>query len=363
MSQHAPHRREGQMEGEMAAISPHIQHQWPALGQELVAREQRLASASTPDQHAWATQEHLRQETLAQLYQAEGQYSRATRYLAFLLVKYGRGAEVVGNPVAVSSKGMRFALPYTGLEGYYAGSVSTASFPGLSQSDMLYEEASSGIQIVKRLKKDAVEHNTWAEYVHLRHVLEGKEQKRVALKTLQTLWITLVSQLRGRVYHHPEFEQTITERIERGEQMLAQRAQQSTERLHVLRTEQNRLKEAYALLGEEEKTGERNERKRRENIRRARITVFQQFRDETYHILEVSNQDHYDVSIQDSAWDKATLIETIVLPRLPARETYPLIEVHFTPEELDGYLFLAQLGEIGADPLARCDLVTRGSVE
>lgn len=362
MSQRTPHMQEGQIEGEMEAISPHIQHQWPALGQELVAREQHLVPSSTSDQHAQATQEHLRQEILAQLYQAEGQYSRATRYLAFLLVKYGRGAEIIGNPVAVRADGTHLALPYTGLEGYYAGSASTASFPGLSQSDILHEEASNGAQIVKRLKKDAVEHNTWADYVHLRHILEGKEQQRVALNTLQTLWITLVSQLRGRVYHHPEFEQTLTECIERGELMLAQRVWQNPERLQVLQAEQNKLKEAYTLLSAEEKAREKSERKRRETIRRARITAFQVFRDETYHLLEVSTRERYDVAIQDSAWDKATLIETIVLPCLPAREAYPLAEVHFTPTELDGYLFLAQLGEIGADPLTRSDLVTGGSV-
>ncbi len=357
--QHASHTQENQAEGEMMTISPRIQHQWPILGQELLAREQRLAASSASTQHRQATQEHLRQETLTQLYQAEGQYSRAMRYLAFLLVKYGRGAEIAGNPVVVNTDGTHLALPYTGLEGYYAGSVQTASFPGLSPSDMLHEEAESGTEIVKRLKKDAVEHNSWAEYVHLRHVLERKEQQRTALQTLQTLWITLVSQLRGRVYHNPEFEQTLTECIEQGDQLLAHRSRQSAEGLFVLQAEQDRLKETYASFSEEEKAWEGSERKRREALRRERINTCQQFRDETYRILEESNQERYEVSIQDSSWDKATFIETIVLPRIPARETYPPVEVHFTHKELDGYLFLAQLGEIGADPLARSDLVAQ----
>lgn len=356
MSQSPSRAQKNNGQGEGDTFSPHIQHQWPVLGQELVAREQRLMSSSASSQQKQAVQEQLRQETLAQLYLAEGQYSRVTRYLAFLLLKYGRGAEMVGNPVVVVPGSDHLALPYTGLEGYYAGSAQTSLYPGLSQSGILHEEAALGVQIVKRLKKDAIEHHSWAEYIHLRHVLEGKVQQREMLKKLYTIWLTQVSQLRSRVYHNPEFELTITERIERSEQLEDQRADQDQDDLSIWQKERNRLKEVYATLNEEEKIQERNERKRRGNIRRARILTFQQFRDETYHLLEESHQDRYEVSIQDNSWDKATLIETIVLPRLLARETYPLVEVHFTSDELDGYLFLAQLGEIGADPLTRSDL-------
>lgn len=352
MRQPPSHAQENNVKGERDTISPHIQHQWPVLGQELVEREERLAPSSASSQHRQALQEHLRQETLTQLYQADGQYSRATRYLAFLLLKYGRGAEIVGNPVVAVPGGDHLALPYTGLEGYYAGSVQTNLYPGLSQSDILHEEAERGVQIVKRLKKDAVERNAWAEYAHLRQMLQGKVQQREMLKKLQVIWLTQVSQLRSRVYHNPEFDLTTAELIERSEQVTGQGADQS----FAWQKEQNQLKEACAMLSEEEKKQERDERKRREAIRRERILAFQQFRDATYHLLEESDQDHYEVNIQDSSWDKATLIETIVLPRLRARETYPLVEVHFTSEELDGYLFLAQLGEIGADPLTRSDL-------
>jgi hypothetical protein len=216
------------------------------------------------------------------------------------------------------------------------------------------------------LKKEAVEHNSWAEYVHLRQTLDGKEQKRETIRTLQTLWMTTVGQLRSRVYHHPEFEQTLTERIEQGGQMLSKIAIQTEEGrlLHkALQEEQNQLEEAYASMSEAEKTQERSERRKRERIRRARIEAFQHFRDETYHLLEGSHQERYEVGIQDSSWDKATLRETIVLPRILARETYLAVQVHLTPEELDGYLFLAELGEIGADPLARSELVSQGIFE
>jgi hypothetical protein len=125
-----------------------------------------------------------------------------------------------------------------------------------------------------------------------------------------------------------------------------------------LQKEQDRLNAIYASLSEEEKNLERSEQRRREAVRRERVAAFQHFREETYRILEESEQERYEVDIQDSSWDKATFIETIVLPRIPARETYPVTQVHFTPEELDGYLFLAQLGEIGADPLARSKLLS-----
>jgi hypothetical protein len=222
MSQQTSPVQESGEQGEMLTVSPSIQRGWPSLGRELVAREQRFVSPSATDQHAQATREHLRQETLSQVYQAEGQYSRVTRYLAFLLVKYGRGAEIVGNPVFIKTDGTCSLLPYTGLEGYYAGSAQTALFPGLSPHDVLCEEARKGVQMVKALKKDAIEHDSWAAYAHMRHTLEGKEQRREAIGVLRTIWMMLISQMRGRVYHHAEFEQALIERIEQGEQILGQ---------------------------------------------------------------------------------------------------------------------------------------------
>lgn len=78
---------------------------------------EQLLELSVSSQHLQAAQEKLRKDTLAQLYLAEGQYSRATRYLAFLLVKYGRGGVIVGNPSHMGKSGAPQALPYTGLEG------------------------------------------------------------------------------------------------------------------------------------------------------------------------------------------------------------------------------------------------------
>ncbi len=54
--------------------------------------------------------------------------------------------------------------------------------------------------------------------------------------------------------------------------------------------------------------------------------------------------------MQDSPSDGTTIIETIVLPAMPDRKVYPPTSVHLTSGQIEGYLFLAQLGELGGDP-------------
>jgi len=337
------------------------QHQWPSLGKELFAQERALADPLLSSQQFQVEQQKLRESTLAQLYQQEGQYSRATRYLAFLLVRLRRGGEIVGNPSHGGKNGARQELPYTGLEGYYAGSERTAGRPGLTLDDILQEEALLGRDLLKAAKKHAAEQDCWADFVHLQHTLDGREQDRASIRTIQTLWATLIGQLRGRVYHNPEFELTLAERIEQAEQMLGKFSTRAEEKgvYQALQAETLHLKAQYQALSEQEETAELMERRRREYIRNERLAAFRRFREETYQILEASGQGRYDIGIQDRSWDKATIIETIMLPYLPAREMYPSVQVHWEPEELDGYLFLARLGEIGADPLSRSELVSR----
>ncbi len=364
MSQRDQQRQEKKIEGDSATIVPQIHHQWPSLGRELFTLDHDLPDASGFNPHLQAVQEKLRQDTLAQLDRAEGQYSRTTRYLAFLLVKYGRGGAIVGNPSIIGKDGVPQALPYTGLEGYYAGSEQTARYPGLSQDAIIREEAEHGAQVLKRLKKDVVERDCWAEYVHIQHTLDGKEQTREAIRTIQIMWMTIISQLRSRVYHNAEFEQTITEHLEQAEQMPGKTTRQNEEEelfYQALQEEYRKLQEVYSSMSDAEKEQERIERKKREHIRIERVEAFQRFRDETYQILGASRQEHYAVDIQDSSWDKAIIMETIVLPRITAREMYPPVQVYLTPDELHGYLFLAQMGEIGADPLARSGLVSENT--
>ena len=108
-----------------------------------------------------------------------------------------------------------------------------------------------------------------------------------------------------------------------------------------------------------ERAQERQERSTRERIRADRLAEFRRFHEETYHILDESGQGHYAVEVRDTSLKEATILETITLPTIPDRHTYPPIDVYITPEQLEGYLFLAKLGEIGGDPLARSVLVSQ----
>jgi hypothetical protein len=47
------------------------------------------------------------------------------------------------------------------------------------------------------------------------------------------------------------------------------------------------------------------------------------------------------------------IIETILLPKTQTRNNYDLTRVALTPEQVEGYMFLTKLGDIGGDPLAR----------
>ncbi len=334
----------------------HMQQQWPALGKELFVLEHAFSGTSTTDQQSQAEQESIRKSAIARLYQNEGQYSRATRYLAFLLVKLGRGGEIVGNPYRVEKGSKKQLLPYTGLEGYYAGSEKTSQHAGMAPDEILQEEAHRGNELLKMVKKHAVEHDCWIEFTRLQRVLDKKEQENETIKAIQMLWEMVVSRLRTRVYHNPEFELTMSEKIEALEQMLNTR--EKGQLLAELQAEHDKLKQEYERKSAAEREKERNERERIEKIRDERIEEFQHFREETYQILRTSGQGHYDIGIQDGSWEQASILETIVLPKIPARETYPPVQVKFTSEQLEGYLFLSKLGEIGDDPLARSDLIS-----
>jgi hypothetical protein len=83
----------------------------------------------------------IRDNILARVFRDEDEYSFDTHYSALLLVKHGRAAEIVGNPFYLGENGCRQELPYTGLEGYYAGSLRTSKHPGLSQEEIVQELA------------------------------------------------------------------------------------------------------------------------------------------------------------------------------------------------------------------------------
>ncbi len=140
------HRNKAGSHRDAAFALPPLQHQWPQLGLELFALEHLQADASGRKELGGPKEQqaNFRNAIISQLYQEEEDYSRDLRYLAFLLLKQGRGGEIVGNPSTIMVDGHPQELPYTGLEGYYAGTERTAQLPGMSREEILLEEAQKG---------------------------------------------------------------------------------------------------------------------------------------------------------------------------------------------------------------------------
>lgn len=343
-----------------AAVPSSIRHEWPLLGRELFTMEQLLldpldGTILTPEKKA-EKQAQIRETVIAQLYRDEEKYSLDLRHCALLLLKKGRGGEIVGNPFCLDKGGIRQELPYTGLEGYYAGSERTRQRPGLSREEILLEEATIGADLLSSLKKHHVAHNSWASLVNLEHVLVGAKPDMEDLRAIDVLWAAVVRKLHTRVYHHPDYEMTLTERLEHLEQLLGSTPGRTPE-AQAIRAEYERLLHEKQAMSGEEHEQETQERSRRQWIRRDRWRAYQRFREETYQLLKAAGNHEYDVRIQDGSLEDANIIETITLPAIPGRETYPPTQVVFTLAQLEGYLFLARLGDIGGDPLMRSVLL------
>jgi hypothetical protein len=361
------HSVEAAIDHTTETLLPPLQHQWPQLGQELFALEHALTDLPGASQQLLTNQEkkekreEIRHTLITQLYHDEEGYSRDTRYLAFLLVKRGRGGEIVGNPSVIRKGGSKQELPYTGLEGYYAGSQTTSERPGMTREEIIQEEASIGAELLKSLKKHAIETNSWADFAHLKQILAGQQPDLEELRTLELLWTGIVKRLHVRIYHNLEFEPTLTEKIGHVEGLLRStpaRTEQEKQMKEAGEVECYRLKDEYHHLSKAEQEQERRERQRRERIRANRLEEFQQFRQTTYEILTASGQGRYDIGVQNTSPEDATITESMTLPDLPDRKTYSPILVHLTPAQLEGYLFLAHLGEVGGDPLARSVLIS-----
>ena len=349
-----------------AALSP-LCHRWPQLGRKLVQLEQGGIHTSQGKEPLEQEQEKeqwratLRAAIIAQLDREEGSYSRDMRYLTFLLLKQGRAGLIVGNPYTLNLHGTRQELPYTGLEGYYAGVEKAAGRPGLTPAAIIQEEATLGVYLLRTLKQQAIETNSWVNFIHLKQALTWKAQDVETIKKIQSLWATVVRRLHVRLYQTPEFEPTLTEQIEElGEiqsspQAATTEARQMRQSLQVMK---ERLQREYDAMSSTEKMRERQERIRRAWIRNNRMEAFRHFHDETDELLTAFHEVHYTLDVQESPGTDVAITETILLPAVPDRQVYPSTYAHLTPQQLEGYLFLAKLGEIGGDPLARSILVT-----
>jgi hypothetical protein len=96
----------------------------------------------------------------------------------------------------------------------------------------------------------------------------------------------------------------------------------------------------------------------------SRLQEFTKFRQATYAHLRDSTGifPHIDYGIEDRELASASIVETLCLPEPGDRNASPPYVVNLTPEQGEGYLFLAHLGEKGGDPLTRSLLLARGNV-
>ncbi len=346
--------------GQQATIP--LQRQWPQLGRELYSLERALAAKLVAYGHSLSEQqkidrvERVKNRVFAPLYNNDEKYTPEERYRAFLLVKHGKAGEIVGNPYVIDAHGKKQELPYTGLEGYYAGSVKMPAYPGIIPEEVLQEEAHIGVELLRTIKKHAIERYTWASFAKMKKGLESGEPDVEDLKNIEILWAEVVRRLHVRVYDNHEFEMTLSEQIEQLEKLIATTTAHTQEEKAykaVLQAEYERLKADRSAMSEEEKEYERKERKARERIRRERLQAYNHFRESTYAMLKEAGNSEYGIQVNDSQWTDATIIETIRLPKTQDKNDYTSIRITLTPEQLEGYLFLAELGDIGGNPLAR----------
>jgi hypothetical protein len=339
-----------------------VQRQWPQLGKELYSLERALAAHFVTYGHTLSEHERLERENrfknrvFAQLYNDDEKYSPETRYRAFLVVKNGKAGEIVGNPYIIDTYGQKQQLPYTGLEGYYAGSVRTSLYPGMTPEEVVLEEAHIGLEMLRTIKKHAIERYTWASFAKMKKGLESGEPDIEDLKSIEILWAEVVRRLHVRMYDNPESEMTITEQFEHLEKLVSitpARTQEEKRYKAVLQAEYERLKTEIHNMSEEQKEHEKQERKERERIRKERLKAYNHFRNTTYAMLKETGNNHYGIQVNDSQWKNATIIETIELPKAQTRNDYPSIRVALTSEQVEGYLFLTELGDTGGDPVAR----------
>lgn len=351
--------------GQRSEIS--LQRQWPQLGRELFTLESALTDTVGADEIPLTERERtekkasIREKILAQLYRDEEEYSLDLRYCALLVVAKSRGGEIVGNPYCIGKDGKKQELPYTGLEGYYAGSEMTSEHPGMTPQEIVQEEAHIGVALLANIKKHHVAHYSWASFAKLKKALEGGEPDIKDLRNLGVLWAEVVRRLHVRVYSNKEFEGTLTEQIEQIEKLLGAvpgRTKEEKEYKNLLQAEYVSLKKERANMSEEEKANERKERRERESIRQARLREYKQFREVTYALLKGAGNKEYGINVRDANWKEANIIEMISLPKTRDRNDYAPVEVKLTPEQMEGYLFLTRLGQIGGDPLARSVLIS-----
>lgn len=342
-------------------LLPPLQHQWLLPASELLVLNTAFPTPFEPETAAEERQRRkaIRQAIIAQLNRGEATAFRDLAYLAFLVVKNGRGGEIVGDPYAITTTGKtrhQEALPYTGLEGYYAGSQKTATRPGLAPEYIVLEEANIGAELLRTMKRRYIEHNAWVEFARLQQMLDKERPDAKELKIFEVYFGMIVGRLHVRIYRNPEFALTLSEQVEQLEQLLREaggRAKVDQRFRHELQRTYETFKRELESRSEKERQQERQERRRREQVRAERLAAFQTFRAETYRLLATSSRGRYTVGVDDTSPDDVVITEQMTLPNLPGRQAYPPTYITMTPEQVRGYLFLAKMGDVGGSPVVR----------
>ena len=226
----------------------------------------------------------------------------------------------------------------------------------MSPEEVVQEEAHIGVDMLKTIKKHAIERYTWASFSKMKKGLESGEPDIEDLKSIEILWAEVVRRLHVRIYDNPEFEMSITEQFEQLEKLVSiapARTEEEKAYKAVLQAEYDRLKTEIANMSEAKKEQVRQARKERERIRKQRLKAYNHFRDATYAMFTETGNSEYGIEVNDLQWTNATIIETILLPKTQDREDYEQTRVALTPQQVEGYMFLTELGDIGGDPLAR----------
>jgi hypothetical protein len=170
-----------------------IHHAWPQLARVLYNLEQEVidAGGNLDEDHKYERKQSTRELILEQCEKYERQFE------AYELVRIGRAAEIVGNPHYRGKDGQEHELPYTGLEGYYAGSEEKPERAGMTREQIIEEEANIGLELIKKLKKSSIEHYSWTDFAKTQKATEGDtaEIDREALRNLYFLWTGVVRRL------------------------------------------------------------------------------------------------------------------------------------------------------------------------
>jgi len=327
-----------------------LRRQWPQLGRMLYQLEH---DAIDSNEHLDTVQKReLREKVKEIILDRCSSYER--QYEAFEYVMRGRAVEIVGNPHYPGTDGKEHELPYTGLEGCYVGSEARSGRPGLTQPQIIEEEANIGLELMKSLKKDAIKNYDWGTFARIAdpdHYLLDKED----LKRMHLLWACVVRRLNQRVYENEEFKKTPLEQVEailRSDSRLANDP--------VIQHGYTVLKEKTENGHNNELTEEKKQRVENDRIFHDRIEENDRFRRETYAQIKdpYGRYGHIDYRIEDSSFADANIIEELHLPKPPDRDSSPSYLVTLTPEQTEGYLFLAHLGEKGGAPMARSMLTS-----